>query len=258
MSGMSEKLSIVAIGAHMDDCWLGMGATAIKAARHGHHVTMVQAVSTYGAWPTVAGRGAEVKALTQRVATQHGIRLLTLGYDYMRVENTPATLARLADVVTELRPDVLFCHWEDDSNQDHVALGAAARIAAMHSSCFRPPEEGPKAKYTREILRFETDSQTRNFVPDTFVDVTDELYDALEVAGLFADLYARTPPGTGPHRRVSLIDHERQERRVSLVHYTEEKLAHAILCGLESGCRYAEGFRSYRRDHVSRTALAQL
>jgi LmbE family N-acetylglucosaminyl deacetylase len=254
----SEPLSLVAIGAHMDDCWLGMGATALKAARRGHKVTLVQAVSTYGAWPTVAGRGAEVKELTERVAAQNGIRLITLGYDYMRIENNPATLARLAAVIAGLRPDVLFNHWEDDSNQDHCALGAAARIATMHLSCFRPPEEAPTAQYTRQIFRFEVDHQTRNFTPDTFVNVTEELYDALEICALFADLYARTAPGTGDHRRLSVMDHRCGDRKVSLVPYTEEKLAHAILFGTRSGCRYAEGFRSYKNDHVGRQLLGRI
>ncbi|GEM_PF-6016198 len=239
-----EPLSIVAVGAHMDDCWLGMGALALKAARRGHHVTMVQAVSQYGSWPTVQGRGAEVEALTKKVTSDNGIDLLKLGYDYMRIENRPATIGRLVEVIKDLRPDLLFCHWEDDSNQDHVALGAVTRIAAMHQACFQPPEDADSLKDVRGLFQFEIDFQTHNFKPDTFVDITDELYDALEIAAQFADLYARKPAGAGP-RNVSLIDHNRGQRQVGMVPYTEEKYAHAVLYGIQAGCRYAEGFRTY-------------
>lgn len=237
-------LSIVAVGAHMDDCWLGMGATALKAARRGHKVTMVQAVSQYGSWPTVNGRGKEVKALTEKVAADNGIGLVTLGYDYMRIENTPPTIGRLVEVIKDLRPDILFCHWEDDSNQDHVALGAATRIAAMHQACFQPPEEADSLKDVRGLFQFEIDFQTHNFMPDTFVDVGDELHDVIEITNQFADLYASKPPGTGP-RHVSLTDHRRAGRQVGMVPYTEEKYAHAVLYGIRTGCRYAEGFHSY-------------
>jgi LmbE family N-acetylglucosaminyl deacetylase len=40
-SRSSEPLSFVAIGAHMDDTWMGMGGAALKAVRKGHRVTMV-------------------------------------------------------------------------------------------------------------------------------------------------------------------------------------------------------------------------
>ncbi len=85
----TNPLSIVAIGAHMDDCWLGMGGVALRAVRNGHRVTMIQAVSRYGAWPVVAGRGKEIKPVVQKLADDAGVSLVTLGHDYLRLENNP-------------------------------------------------------------------------------------------------------------------------------------------------------------------------
>jgi hypothetical protein len=103
----STELSIVAVGAHMDDCWLGMGGVALKAARAGHRVNMVHAVSQYGAWPVVAGREAEIKPAVKKLADDAGIRLIPLGHDYMRLQNSPELVGELAGVLDEPKPDRL-------------------------------------------------------------------------------------------------------------------------------------------------------
>ncbi len=171
---MAEKpLCIVAVGAHMDDCYLGAGGTLLKAARAGHRVTLVTAVSQYGAWPTVSGRAAEIKPLLQGLADRAGVSLVTLGYDYERLENGVALITQLAQVLADLKPDVLFCHYQEDTNQDHVVLGLTTPVAAMHNACFAEGYGGP-----REIYKFKTDAQTLNFTPDTYVNITNEIWDA--------------------------------------------------------------------------------
>ena len=89
MTETDRPLSIVAIGAHMDDTWLGMGGVALKAVRKGHRVTMVQVVSTYGAWPVVAGRQAEIEPILAKLAADAGVEFFTMGFDYMRLVNEP-------------------------------------------------------------------------------------------------------------------------------------------------------------------------
>lgn len=252
----AHKLSILAIGAHLDDCWLGMGGVALKAARRGHRVTMVQAVSTYGAWPVVAGRGAEIKPRLQKIADDAGVKLVTLGYDYMRLEQNPALIERLTREVAQAEADILFCHWEDDSNQDHAALGTASRVAAMHAPCFLSPDA--TVKLPRQILYYPTDSQTKNFLPDTFVDIGDVLFDLLELCAGLDELYAKSPRMSNVLRRATVTDHQAQDRTVALTMHTEEKYASSIVNGRHCGARYAEGFRSYRHCPVGSEPLAQL
>ncbi len=237
------ELSIVAVGAHMDDCWLGMGGVALKFARSGHRVTMVQAVSQYGAWPVVAGREAEIKPAVQKLADDAGIQLITLGHDYLQLQNTPELVGELADVLDELRPDILFCHWENDNNQDHVALGEASRIAAIHGACFRPHPPG-LYPVPAEIYRYRVDCQARDFAPDIYVDIEHELYDLLESCTWFDRMYsAHVPSAT---RRFSAVDHRAGDRAFELSWHTEQKFASSLLYGYECGTRFAEGFRTYR------------
>jgi LmbE family N-acetylglucosaminyl deacetylase len=251
-----NRLSIVAVGAHLDDCWLGMGGVALKAARHGHRVTMIQAVSVYGAWPVVGGREAEIKPVLQRLADDHGVALITLGHDYMRLVHGPDLIGQIARVLAEVRPDILFCQWEDDSNQDHVALGGAARVAALHGQCFLP---AGTFRPPAEVYHYRGDSQARNFTPDTFVEIATELNDLLELAATFDAIYAAGPGGgKGYLPRYTLTDHRDDDRQVQLTLHTVQKFANCVTDGCRCGVRYAEGFRAYKTGPVGHQLLATI
>ena len=245
------SLSIVAVGAHMDDCWLGMGGLALKAVRAGHRVTMIQAVSRYGAWPVVRGREAEIKPAVQELADAAGIRLITLGHDYLQLENNPELVGELAGVLDALKPDVFFCHWEDDTNQDHVALGEAARVAAIHGACFLTHLPGAY-QVPSEIYRYRIDCQGRNFIPDVFVDITTVLHDLLDMCALFDRIYAKHMPAA---RHFTLVDHRQDDRRTELSWHTEQKFAASLTCGYECGVRFAEGYRVYKTGPAGSSLL---
>ena len=89
-------LHIVAVGAHLDDCYLGAAGTLLKAARAGHRITLVTAVTTYGAWPVVTGHAAEIKPLLKGLADRLGAEQVSLGHDYERLENGVALITQLA------------------------------------------------------------------------------------------------------------------------------------------------------------------
>ena len=255
MSGRpSHPLSVVAIGAHMDDPWIGMGGAALKAARKGHRVTMVQAVSMYGSWPVVSGREAEIRPIIEGVARDSGVELLTLGYDYMRLENGPVLTNELSRVLADLRPDILFCHAEDDSNQDHVALGTASRVAAMHGACFLKPDSDYRPP--REIMQCRSAWQTNNFRPDTFLDVADVALDLMEILNVFDTIYNKGMPS--PLYEISVTDHVLGDRTVGLTGHTMHKFATCVDEGKQCGARYAEGYMCYKRAAVGAELLTQL
>ncbi|MFB3881098.1 MAG: PIG-L deacetylase family protein [Armatimonadota bacterium] len=232
-------LSVVAVGAHMDDCYLGMGGAAIRAARSGHRVTLVQAVSSYGAWPTVAGREAEIKPVLQQLAGRAGVSVISLGHDYQRLENGVALVDQLSCVLAELKPDVLFCHHPVDTNQDHVALGQATPVAAMHGACF----VGPGFHVPDEIYRFTTGTQTLEFEPNTYLDVGASIADVLEILGAIDAIYAKES-GESPVR-ITVAGPDLDQRTISLTAHALDKFALCVTYGFRCGVGYAEAFASY-------------
>ena len=71
--------------------------------------------------------------------------------------------------LSAVKPDVLFCHDPNESNEDHNQLGKASIIAASHTECFTGPDEEPR--YCREIYKYTTGWQSQGFTPDTIDQV---------------------------------------------------------------------------------------
>ncbi|MBA3708240.1 MAG: PIG-L family deacetylase [Planctomycetes bacterium] len=250
------RLSIVAIGAHLDDHWYGMGGTLLKAARKGYQVTVIQAVSTYCAWPVVCGREAEIKPQLQRISAEAGIALVTLGHDYLRLENGQALSGQLAQHLADAKPDLVFCPWEEDSNQDHAALGIASRVAAMHGACFLPPDRAYKPP--RQILQYALDINARTFRPEAFVDIGGVMFDFLTLNNAFDEMYSTSPGWPDALRRLTVIDHRQGDRSILVHAQSEFILGRSIVRGVQCGARYAEGFARYKSAPADVDLLAQI
>ncbi|MBA3708447.1 MAG: PIG-L family deacetylase [Planctomycetes bacterium] len=231
----TRPLSIVAIGAHQDDCWLALGATALLASRAGHRVTFITAVTDYRYLPYLAGRDAEVKAFHRSHAAKAGIGLIDLGHDYLRVKNTPELVQQLVDALAELRPDIVFCHDVNESNPDHVEIGHASLIASRYSEVFRPA--GQDLGYP-EVYWFSTGWQSYGFRGDVSVDVTKTIFDALRVISAIDDMTANGAPST----IATFSDPGIGGDPLALSSHARHKLAQCILDA--GGGGYLESFRS--------------
>ncbi|MBA2480359.1 MAG: hypothetical protein H0V44_06835, partial [Planctomycetes bacterium] len=153
-------------------------------------------------------------------------------------------------------PDLVFCPWEEDANQDHAALGSATRVAAMHGACFLPldtPFAPPK-----QILQYALDITARNFRPDGFVDVGDVLFDLLEMNNVFDEIYAASPGWPGALGRATLTDHRQGDRRITVNAQSEFMYGRALVRGTQCGTRYAEAFASYRSVPADSNLLARI
>ena len=248
------KYHILAVGAHMDDCWLGLGGTALKAVRRGHRVTFVTVVGAYECWPVTAGRAAEIKPILSRVAAEAGVGLIALKHDYMRLENNPALVDELAQIVFETKPDLVFCHAEDENNQDHTALGAATRIAVQHGECFVPASRG-EFPFCNEIYQYTTGWQATSFAPDMTVDISDVAFEVFELCNNFDDIYQRVHGSPKPARLLSVTDHALGDRQCALSGHARYKFAQSLVFG-QGG--YGEGFKAYTRMPLEYRRLGKL
>jgi LmbE family N-acetylglucosaminyl deacetylase len=256
MPKTSNPLSIVAVGAHLDDYWYGMGGTLLKAARRGHRVTLIQAVSTYCAWPVVRGREAEIKPHLTRISETTGIRLITLGHDYQRVESRPDFIGQVAEAMAEVEPDILFCPWEEDHNQDHVAVGSAARLAGTHGRSYIKPDT--RMKLPSQIFQYSLDANARNFRPDYFVDTGTVVFDLMELSSVFDMIYSKHPLWPDALRRLTVTDHHNNDRTATFTEQNEYMFAMSIVRGVQCGARYAEGFSVYKPAASGQNLLAEL
>jgi LmbE family N-acetylglucosaminyl deacetylase len=248
----TKPLHLVGIGAHLDDCWLGFGGTALKARRKGHRVTFIIAITNFRYLEYLAGRDQEIMAFLNKQTESTGIEYVLLKHDYMRLVNTPELINELVQVLVKLKPDIVFCHDENECNQDHVALGAASHIAVNHAGCFLPIADQPKY-LTGEIYQYSTGWQSMGFQPDTYVDVTDTFFDVLRVCSSVDELYAS---GKYPTKQLTVIDHTQEEKSIALTGHSRFKYGQGIVSG--NGHGYAEAFKSYNKIALEHRRLGKI
>ncbi len=150
-----DKINILAIGAHPDDIEIGCGGTLIKYADQGHLV--FQLVMTGGG----QGGDAQVRMKEQENASKiMGVKKVFWGgYNDTELQVDQKLINQVEAVIKEVNPQFIFCHYPDDTHQDHRHLSQAIQSATRN---------------LRNVLFYEGPT-TWGFSPQVFVDITDTI-----------------------------------------------------------------------------------
>jgi LmbE family N-acetylglucosaminyl deacetylase len=146
-------MKILAIGAHPDDIEYGCGGLLLKAAAS-HEVFLH--VLTKGDINPEIDRCAE----QERAAAFLGAKQLFWG-NFKDTKLTPGRemIVAVENILDKVNPDMVLVNYPDDAHQDHNALARCTVTAC---------------RYIKRVL-FYQDYTTLDFLPDTFVDITDVL-----------------------------------------------------------------------------------
>lgn len=166
----SKKLTILAVGAHMDDVETGMGAVLIRAVDAGHRVVVLVTVSDYSTWKPTIGREVQCKVEQLALAKRFGYEKRFLDYPYHQFEANNASKRQIAEIYNELRPDIVFVPNADDHWPDHAATGLAAKDAVLFPHGYTEDRSAPRCP--RVFAYGAGPNQTIRFEPDFYVDAT--------------------------------------------------------------------------------------
>jgi LmbE family N-acetylglucosaminyl deacetylase len=150
-----KKMNILAIGAHPDDIEIGCGGTLTKYADKGHDVYVM--VMTEGG----QGGGVDVRTLEQMASNQiMGVKdIFWGGYSDTHVFVNQESITQVERIISQIRPDFIFCHFPQDTHQDHRHLSQIVHSATRN---------------LRNVLFYEGPT-TFNFTPHVYVDIADTL-----------------------------------------------------------------------------------
>jgi LmbE family N-acetylglucosaminyl deacetylase len=179
----SKKLTILAIGAHMDDAEGGIGSILISAVQAGHRVVVVVAVSDLSSWKPTMGREEQCKADQLALAKRFGWEKRFLGYPYHQLEANNELKKQLAEICDEVQPDIAFVQSTDDHWPDHVASGIAGKDAVLFPHGLSTNKDAKRCP--RVFAYCSAPNQAIQFEPDFYVDAT-------PVIGQYMDLIAGT------------------------------------------------------------------
>jgi LmbE family N-acetylglucosaminyl deacetylase len=200
------KMRVLAVAPHPDDIEIGCAGALIKLAKAGHEITLaIMTKGEAGGDPALRQREQETAAKLYKAK-----QIYWLGFHDTRVPLSKESIDALDRVMREVKPDLVFAPWGEDTHQDHRATSAQVRSAT---------------RYTKNVLFYEVPS-TIDFLPDVYVDITKEL----------------------PSKFKALKAHKSQVHKVNVADLSIIDCAQALAFhrGFQGRVKAAEGFKALR------------
>lgn len=237
---MSKKC-ILAIGAHVDDVFIGVGGLLLQAVEKGHKVVILSIISDFSTRFQTRGQEQETIDELQSISSKYQFEHRLLGRPYHQSAADDLQLKQqIAEIKVEIQPDMVFIHHAVDHWPDHRAAAQLSQDAVMFSSGITKHLDVNKMP---DIYAYpSTPVQTYEFKEDTFVDITDVFPQYLQ---LIAEVDACT-------NRMKIEDLIRAEYRdtthfeqqsIPLTEHGRIKLAECLRWGDLSGVKYALAYR---------------
>ena len=177
----AKKRTILAIGAHYDDCVFGIPGILLAAVEKNYRVVILNIIGDYTNWSPVKGRADELLATNVRLASERGMEVRFLKYASMHFEVNDECKRAVAEVVADVKPDMAFMLWRRDRHPDHEVASVLSEVALRQPGRIL---ERQAVRGVRRIYAYDNGpGHTVGFEPNTFVNVTAQWPAAMEWLG---------------------------------------------------------------------------
>ena len=133
--------TVLAIGAHYDDCVFGILGILLQAARKHYRVVILSLIGDYSNWTPTKGREKEFVQGTIDISKEYGAEMRYLKYASHRFDVDQEGKKAVAEVVAEVQPEVAFLMWHQDRHHDHEVAAVLSKVALQHGD--RLLDKGP-------------------------------------------------------------------------------------------------------------------
>lgn len=161
-------MNVLAIGPHPDDVEIGMGGSILTLRQAGHTVTICDLTNGE---PTPIGSPERRAKEAAAAAALLGVGRITLEFPNRYLQDTVEARNRVAEVIRDVRPDLLFVPYWEDAHPDHVAGAALGEAARFYAKLTKTTIAG-EPFYPRRVIHFFSTHYRLHVRPSFILDIS--------------------------------------------------------------------------------------
>jgi len=172
-------VNVLAIGAHPDDIELGCSATLSRLRKEGCKIyLLVLSKGEASGDPDIREKECEKSAELLGVE-----KFYFGGLRDTEISDGIETIRVIDEVIEEVKPEIVYTHSTKDTHQDHRKAAYASLSAGRR---------------IKKIYMYESPRAFREFVPQVYVEVEDEIELKNKLIGLFPSQHSKEWWSIGP------------------------------------------------------------
>ncbi|KIL38538.1 LmbE family protein [Gordoniibacillus kamchatkensis] len=187
----NQKQHILAIGAHAGDQDLTAGAVLAKYVMAGHKVTMLHLTPGEKGHPRLSAEDYAKQKIEEahQFADMIGADVRFLNYKDAELPSDETVKYEVADVIRELKPDIVITHWHGSMHKDHENTHYIVQDARLYAALEAIKRDLPNHRIKR-LYYSENWEDMYGYQPEIFIDIPEEAFDKW-VKGISCYAFAR-------------------------------------------------------------------